>query len=185
MEIEKPTAQQRQILPDAASRPWDIIPNDATDEEFSNIVRSLPDEDFKKLKTRKQIDFQCNQMGLVRSKIVEGAMGVNDYGMAMVDTFEKLGPKDMIEEMIAIQMMGLQNSMTESLHRAGHRKMSDEMSVKYLAAAAKCSRAFAGLVDALDKHRGDRAQKMTVEHVHVHAGGQAIVGSVKGVGGRG
>ena len=34
-------------------------------------------------------------------------------------------------------------------------------------------------MEALDKHRGKGSQKITVEHVNVHAGGQAIVGNVK------
>ena len=33
--------------------------------------------------------------------------------------------------------------------------------------------------EALNKHRGKGQQKITVEHVHVHAGGQAIVGTVE------
>jgi hypothetical protein len=33
-------------------------------------------------------------------------------------------------------------------------------------------------LEALDKHRRGGNQKMTVEHVHVHEGGQAIVGNV-------
>jgi len=32
---------------------------------------------------------------------------------------------------------------------------------------------------ALDKHRGKGQQKVTVEHVQVQAGGQAIVGTVE------
>lgn len=35
------------------------------------------------------------------------------------------------------------------------------------------------LLDALNKHRGKDQQKVTVEHVHVHAGGQAVVGTVE------
>jgi hypothetical protein len=31
---------------------------------------------------------------------------------------------------------------------------------------------------ALNRHRGKGHQKVTVEHVHVHEGGQAIVGNV-------
>jgi len=38
-------------------------------------------------------------------------------------------------------------------------------------------------LEALDKHRGKGQQKVTVEHVHVYRGGQAIVGNVEqGVG---
>jgi hypothetical protein len=41
------------------------------------------------------------------------------------------------------------------------------------------------LLDALNRHRGKGAQKITVEHVHVHSGGQAVVGIVETPGGRG
>ena len=39
------------------------------------------------------------------------------------------------------------------------------------------------LLDALNRHRGKGAQKITVEHVHVHTGGQAVVGVVEAPGG--
>jgi hypothetical protein len=35
------------------------------------------------------------------------------------------------------------------------------------------------LLDALNRHRGKGQQKVTVEHVHVHSGGQAVVGTVE------
>ena len=38
-------------------------------------------------------------------------------------------------------------------------------------------------MDALGRHRGKGQQKVTVEHVHVNAGGQAIVGAVAAGGG--
>jgi hypothetical protein len=44
-----------------------------------------------------------------------------------------------------------------------------------LAHAGKLSRTFATLLEALNRHRGKGQQKMTVEHVHVHSGGQAVV----------
>jgi hypothetical protein len=39
------------------------------------------------------------------------------------------------------------------------------------------------LLEALNRHRGKGQQKVTVEHVHVHAGGQAVVGTVETQGG--
>jgi hypothetical protein len=44
--------------------------------------------------------------------------------------------------------------------------------------ANKLARTYAVLLDALNRHRGKGQQKVTVEHVHVNAGGQAIVGPV-------
>ena len=49
--------------------------------------------------------------------------------------------------------------------------------------ANKLSRTFATLLEALNRHRGKGQQKVTVEHVHVHAGGQAVVGMVETPGG--
>ncbi len=52
-----------------------------------------------------------------------------------------------------------------------------------LSQANKLSRTHAALLDALNRHRGKGQQKVTVEHVHVHSGGHAIVGNVNGPGG--
>ena len=52
-----------------------------------------------------------------------------------------------------------------------------------LAQANKLSRSFATLLEALNRHRGKGQQKVTVEHVHVHSGGQAVVGMVQTPGG--
>ena len=49
-----------------------------------------------------------------------------------------------------------------------------------LSQANKLSRTYAVLLDALNRYRGkDGQQKVTVEHVDVHAGGQAVVGLVE------
>jgi hypothetical protein len=52
-----------------------------------------------------------------------------------------------------------------------------------LSQANKLSRTYAVLLDALNHHRGKGQQKVTVEHVHVHSGGQAVVGMVETPGG--
>ena len=45
--------------------------------------------------------------------------------------------------------------------------------------ANKLSRTYTTLLESLNRHRGKGQQKVTVEHVHVHEGGQAIVGNVE------
>jgi hypothetical protein len=52
-----------------------------------------------------------------------------------------------------------------------------------LNSANKLSRTYSTLLEALNRHRGKGQQKVTVEHVHVHEGGQAIVGNVEAPGG--
>ena len=49
--------------------------------------------------------------------------------------------------------------------------------------AVKLLRTFAAQTEALQRYRGKGQQKVTVEHVHVHTGGQAIVGSLSQTGG--
>jgi hypothetical protein len=49
--------------------------------------------------------------------------------------------------------------------------------------ANKLARTYATLIEVLNRHRGKGQQKVTVEHVHVHAGGQAVVGIVETPGG--
>jgi hypothetical protein len=45
----------------------------------------------------------------------------------------------------------------------------------------KLLRTFAAQTEALQRYRG-KGQQFTVEHVHDHTGGQAIVGSVRQAG---
>ena len=49
--------------------------------------------------------------------------------------------------------------------------------------ANKLSRTHATLLETLNRHRGKGQQQVRVEHVHVHEGGQAIVGNVGTPGG--
>jgi hypothetical protein len=51
-----------------------------------------------------------------------------------------------------------------------------QMNLNY---ANRLSRTYALHMETLDKHRGKGQQKVTVKHVHVHEGGQAIVGHVE------
>ena len=50
-----------------------------------------------------------------------------------------------------------------------------------LNSATKLSRSYAALLDSLIRYRGKGVseQKVTVQHVHVSDGGQAIVGNVE------
>ena len=47
----------------------------------------------------------------------------------------------------------------------------------------KLQRTFTAQLEALQRYRGEAPQQVRVEHVHVHEGGQAIVGAVQTGGG--
>jgi hypothetical protein len=94
-------------------------------------------------------------------------------------------PKDELEGMIAAQLIAAHNAAMECYRRAMIGEQTFEGRRENLAQANKLSRTYVTLVEALNRHRGKGQQKVTVEHVHVHAGGQAVVGMVEQPGGRG
>jgi hypothetical protein len=85
--------------------------------------------------------------------------------------------------MLAVQMVACHWNTMECHRRAMHPDQPTEQRQQYLNLANKLSRTYAQLLETLDKHRGKGQQKVTVEHVHVHQGGQAIVGNVETGGG--
>jgi len=89
-----------------------------------------------------------------------------------------IAPKDELEGMMAAQLVAAHNAAMECYRRAMIDEQNPEARRENLAHAGKLSRTFATLLEALNRHRGKGQQKMTVEHVHVHSGGQAVVGMV-------
>lgn len=92
-------------------------------------------------------------------------------------------PQDEIEGMIAAQAVGLHAAIMESLRRGMIPEQSLEGRAMNLNAANKLACTYTRLIEVLDKRRGKGQQKVVVEHVHVHSGGQAIVGSIQSGGG--
>ena len=97
---------------------------------------------------------------------------------ATVAALMGIGAKDELEGMMAAQLVAAHNAAMECYRRAMIGEQSFEGRRENLAQANKLSRTYAALVEALNRHRGKGQQKVTVEHVHVHAGGQAVVGAV-------
>src|SRR6185312_11994052 len=93
-----------------------------------------------------------------------------------------IGPRDELEGMIAAQLLAAHNAAMECYRRAMLGEQTFEGRRENLSQANKLSRTSALLLDALNRHRGKGQQKVTVEHVHVHQGGQAIVGAVNSAG---
>ncbi len=88
-------------------------------------------------------------------------------------------PEDDIERMLATQMVGTHSAAMECLRRAMIQGQTFEGRDQNLRHGAKLLSIYARQMDALNKHRGKGQQKVTVEHVHVEAGGQAVVGHVE------
>jgi hypothetical protein len=102
---------------------------------------------------------------------------------AAVDALIGIKPGDELEGMMAAQLIAAHNAAMECYRRAMIGEQTFEGRRENLSQANKLSRTYAALLEALNRHRGKGQQKVTVEHVHVHAGGQAVVGTVGGPGG--
>ena len=90
-----------------------------------------------------------------------------------------IGPRDELEGMMAAQLIAAHNAAMECYRRAMHVEQTFVGRHENLNQANRLSRTWTTLLGALDKHRGKGQQKVTVEHVYVHAGGQAVVGMVE------
>jgi hypothetical protein len=88
-----------------------------------------------------------------------------------------IGARDEIEGMLATQMVTTHLAAMTALRRV---KVSENVAQQDSNGnlAVKLLRTFTAQVEALQRYRGKGQQKVTVEHVHVNAGGQAIVGVV-------
>jgi diadenosine tetraphosphate (Ap4A) HIT family hydrolase len=101
--------------------------------------------------------------------------------LAVVDGIK---PENEIEAMLACKMAMTHVLAMQAMARAHWAEMLSE----YQAAgsfAIKLTRTFTMQMEALAKLRRGGNQTVRVEHVHVHSGGQAIVGNVTGAGGGG
>jgi hypothetical protein len=94
-------------------------------------------------------------------------------------------PRDALEGMLIGQLIASHNAAMECYRHAMLRNQTFDGRHENLKQATKLSRTYAALTEALDRHRGKGQQRITVEHVHVHAGAQAIVGAVTSRGGGG
>jgi len=97
---------------------------------------------------------------------------------AAMNTVKALAPQDPMEAKLIVQMVCAHNVAMESTRRSNIPNQTFEgrnISLKY---AAKFMGIFQEQLRTLNKYRGKGDQKVTIEHVNVAAGGQAIVGAV-------
>ena len=95
----------------------------------------------------------------------------------MLSVVKGVEPRDQVETMLAAQMAAVHMAtMTFARRLAGVENIRQQDSAER--AFNKLARTFAAQVEALKRYRTGGEQKVTVEHVTVNEGGQAIVGNV-------
>jgi hypothetical protein len=91
-------------------------------------------------------------------------------------------PKNELEAMLVCEMAvthALTMRSLGNLNRSNEIQQQDSNALT----VARLTKAFASQMDALGKLRRGGEQRVVVEHVHIHAGAQAIVGAVNHTGG--
>lgn len=134
--------------------------DDWNEHFYTSLVNALPEKSPLFSEEMRQAACSAMAVGLVEGK-----------------------PADPIEAVLIGQMILAGASANEMHRRAWVKDQPFFVASKYLALASKAQRTIGLLVEALNRHRGKGHQKVTVEHVHVYAGGQAIVGPVSHQGG--
>lgn len=107
----------------------------------------------------------------------------NDERVFMLSIIRDMSPRDAVERMLAVQMAATHVATIRSARWLAHTENIPQVQAHYTG-FTKLARTFAAQVEALRRHRIGGQQKVTVEHVTVNDGGQAVVGNVQH-GGRG
>ena len=95
---------------------------------------------------------------------------------AAIAAMRGIKPRDEIEGMLATQMVATHAAAMECLRRSMIQKQSFKGRDNNLRHAAKLLSIFAKQLETLNRNRGKGQQKVTIEHVNVAPGGQAMVG---------
>ena len=127
--------------------------------------------------------------GLLAQLINVGSPGktIDEEGSAFVASIVKgIEPQDQIEAMLGSQMAAVHLAAMTFARRLAHcETIGQQASAE--CAFNKLTRTFTAQMEALKKYRTGGQQHVTVRHVTVNEGGQAIVGSVTtggGIGGK-
>jgi len=95
----------------------------------------------------------------------------------VLSVIKGIRPRDHVEAMLALQMAAVHiSTMTFARRLANVENIPQQDSAER--AFNKLARTFAGQMEALKRYRTGGEQKVTVQHVTVGEGGQAIVGNV-------
>src|SRR5262245_44627549 len=95
----------------------------------------------------------------------------------MLAAIRGINPRDEVESMLAAQMAGVHMATMTFVRRLASTEIIEEADSAERV-LNKLARTFTTQVEALKRYRTGGEQRVTVEHVHVHSGGQAIVGNV-------
>jgi hypothetical protein len=112
---------------------------------------------------------------LVRPKSTDA----EDDLIIAISAIAEMEPRNLTEAMLATQMIAANDAALMFLSRATNENQHPEAIDTNVLRATRLMRLFGEQLQAMQKLKGKSGQqRVRVEHVHVHDGGQAIVGPV-------
>ncbi|HAT1802330.1 TPA: hypothetical protein I8Z04_000986 [Legionella pneumophila] len=123
-------------------------------------------------------NYVCNQVNYNNLTPDEKNQKVEAYTKAITLFASSLGANGVLQNMLAIQLLGIHELQQKMLPYANRSIHSPEYSQYFINSITKLSNTFIQQLNTLQKLQANSHQKVTVEHLHVNAGGQAIVGQV-------
>jgi hypothetical protein len=111
--------------------------------------------------------------------LVANTLSISDHidaGNVAVAMVHAIGPRDPVEAILACQMVAAHDTAMEMLRRARISEQPSEIVDSCVTRATRLMRTVTAQVTALKDYRNKGQQTVTVQHVDVRDGGQAIVG---------
>ena len=134
--------------------------------ELCKIMTGVNDKDLAKVLVANTI------IGTRFQRLWQG-----DVSNAALAAVMEMRPRDATEALLISQMVAVHFHAINILMRASEADTLPKLE-KFTNLATKLNRTFTVQMEALNRYRRGGKQKVTVEHVHVNEGGQAIVGNV-------
>jgi len=122
----------------------------------------------------------CNFDGCSSKANTEKIVKACNIAVAILD---ETRPRDVIEGMLITQMIAVHNMAMKTLGSGMLSGQDADRRAANVHLATKMLRTFTQQLETLKNYRQKGQQKVTVEHVNVNQGGQAIIGSVTREGG--
>lgn len=101
----------------------------------------------------------------------------HDERAFMLAAVKEIAPRDAVERMLAVQMAATHVALIRAGRWLATTDTVEQVKAHY-SGYGQLARTYAAQMAALGKHRNRGNQTVTVQHVNVEGGGQAIVGNV-------
>jgi hypothetical protein len=157
---------------------------DSTGDKIAPVDRAKIIEEtkeaYRKITNTSTTELAGHILGQMASVMVGHTFGGEvDRAFCVLSAMKDLKSGDLGEALLAVQMTGTHFLAVKFLRDAAFKEQTAEGCDANVLRATRLMRVFNEQLEAMAKLKGKTGQqKVTVEHVHVNAGGQAIVGTV-------